>query len=171
MKIIAVDENKKNRSPIPNDVLFDIQKRCKQINDEPKWLIALISDTGMRLSEACGLETTDIRFDGSSTYINLVEHPWRRLKTSSSRRKIPLVGMSLWATQNVVKTGNQLAFPKYFSEDKCNSNSASAALHKWLRPKVPKHCVIHSFRHSLRDRLRAVECPADIIDAIGGWTT
>ena len=31
--------------------------------------------------------------------------------------------------------------------------------------------VIHSFRHSLRDRLRAIECPADIIDAIGGWTT
>ena len=27
------------------------------------------------------------------------------------------------------------------------------------------------FRHSLRDRLRAVECPADIADAIGGWTT
>jgi hypothetical protein len=23
----------------------------------------------------------------------------------------------------------------------------------------------------LRDRLRAVECPSDIIDAIGGWTT
>jgi hypothetical protein len=32
-------------------------------------------------------------------------------------------------------------------------------------------CVIHSFRHSLRDGLRAVECPLDIIDAIGGWTT
>ena len=26
------------------------------------------------------------------------------------------------------------------------------------------------FRHSLRDRLRAIECPTDIIDAIGGWT-
>ena len=23
----------------------------------------------------------------------------------------------------------------------------------------------------MRDRLRAVECPADIIDAIGGWST
>ena len=35
----------------------------------------------------------------------------------------------------------------------------------------PEGCVIHSFRHSMRDRLRAVECPSDIIDAIGGWTT
>ena len=33
------------------------------------------------------------------------------------------------------------------------------------------NCVIYSFRHSMRDRLRAVECPSDIIDAIGGWTT
>lgn len=79
--------------------------------------------------------------------------------------------MSLSAAQNVVTTGKHLAFPKYCSVDKCNSNSASAALNKWLRPRVPKYCVIHSFRHSLRDRLRAVECPADIIDAIGGWTT
>ena len=32
-------------------------------------------------------------------------------------------------------------------------------------------CVVHSFRHSIRGRLRAVECPSDIVDAIGGWRT
>ena len=31
--------------------------------------------------------------------------------------------------------------------------------------------VVHGLRHSRRDRLRTVECPSDIIDAIGGWTT
>ena len=31
--------------------------------------------------------------------------------------------------------------------------------------------VVHSFRHSLRDRLRSLECPSDVIDAIGGWQT
>jgi len=36
---------------------------------------------------------------------------------------------------------------------------------------VPEGCVIHSFRHSMRDRLRAVQCPSDMIDQIGGWTT
>jgi len=30
---------------------------------------------------------------------------------------------------------------------------------------------MHSFRHSLRDRLRAVQCPSDMIDQIGGWST
>ena len=48
---------------------------------------------------------------------------------------------------------------------------ACAALNKWLKPLVPDGCVIHSFRHSLRDRLRASECPSDIIDQIGGWKT
>ena len=67
--------------------------------------------------------------------------------------------------------GSGLGFPKYCRTNKCNANSASAALNKWLKPRVPEACVIHSFRHSIRDRLRAVECPADIIDAIGGWTT
>ena len=43
-------------------------------------------------------------------------------------------------------------------------NSASAALNKWLRNYAPEGCVVHSFRHSMRDRLRAVECPKEIID-------
>ena len=44
-------------------------------------------------------------------------------------------------------------------------------LNKWLRSYVPDGCVVHSFRHSMRDRLRAVQCPSDIIDQIGGWQT
>ena len=30
---------------------------------------------------------------------------------------------------------------------------------------------MQSLRHSIRDRLRAVECPSDMIDQIGGWAT
>ena len=30
---------------------------------------------------------------------------------------------------------------------------------------------MHSFRHSIRDRLRAVECRSVVIDQIGGWAT
>ena len=157
--------------PIPADVLFTIQRECRQLDDEPKWLIALISDTGMRLSEACGLLTSDIYLDCEIPHINLVAHPWRRLKTGASSRQMPLVGASLWAAEKLAQQDNQFAFPKYCNETKCNANSASAALNKWLKPRVPSGRVIHSFRHSIRDRLRAVECPADIVDSIGGWST
>ena len=125
----------------------------------------------MRLSEAFGLQACVIHLDGDTPFIDLVEHPLRRLKTACSSRQLPLVRASLWAAHRIMDAGSTLAFPKYCSDDKCNANSASAALNKWLKPRVPDGCVIHSFRHSLRDRLRAIECPADIIDAIGGWTT
>jgi integrase len=64
-----------------------------------------------------------------------------------------------------------MPFPRYNRRDTTNSNSASAALNKWLHQYVPEGCTMHSFRHSMRDRLRAVECPSDVIDQIGGWAT
>jgi len=36
---------------------------------------------------------------------------------------------------------------------------------------VPKGCVINSFKHTQRERRRALQCPSDMIDQIGGWTT
>ena len=63
------------------------------------------------------------------------------------------------------------AFPRYCDGKICNANSASAALNKWMKTIIGGDHVVHGFRHSLRDRLTAVECPSDIIDQIGGWTT
>ena len=168
---IPDDSRSAKRIPIPTDQLRIIQKECFEVDDEARWLIAMISDTGMRLSEATGLLSSDIKLGSDLPHIQLVPHPWRRLKTLSSARQIPLVGASFWAAQRIKASAHTLAFPKYCSELKCNSNSASAALNKWLKPRTDGKCVIHSFRHSLRDRLRSVECPSDIIDAIGGWTT
>jgi len=168
---IPDDGAKQQRNPIPTGALQRVQLDCQNLDDEARWLISLISDTGMRLSEACGLLTSDSHFDTAIPFVDINEHPWRRLKTASSQRQIPLIGFSLWAAKRVASSASGFAFPRYCNDQKCNSNSASAALNKWLKPRVPNGCVIHSFRHSLRDRLRAVECPADIIDAIGGWTT
>ena len=84
-----------------------------------------------------------------------------------------MVGEALWAASRAIEdaSGSNFLFPRYNRASSSNANSASAAINKWLKPRVPEGCVIHSFRHSMRDRLRAVECPSDIIDAIGGWTT
>lgn len=160
------------RQPIPNDILKVIQDRCRSTDDEMRWLVALISDTGMRLSEAAGLLREDIKVDENITYVDIRPHPWRRLKTSGSQRKIPLVGYSLWAARQALDVSrDKFLFPKYCSERGCNSNSASAALNKWLKQIAGNDYVIHSFRHSMRDRLRAVGCPSDMIDQIGGWSS
>ena len=161
------------RRPIPIADIHKIQQKCRDQDDELRWIIALLSDTGMRLGEAIGLLNSDIVLDGDNSYIDLKPHPWRRLKTPGSKRQIPLVGSSLWAAKRALgqHIDTKFAFPKYCSEDGHKTNSASAALNKWLRNHAPEGCVVHSFRHSLRDRLRAIECPADIIDQIGGWSS
>ena len=163
----------KQRKPIPIENIRQIQKDCISYDDEARWLVSLISDTGMRLSEAAGLHVDDIKLDDDVPHIDLKPHPWRRLKTKGSQRQIPLVGAALWAAQRIEANTNNspYAFPRYTSDKGTNANSASAALNKWLKPRVPDGCVIHSFRHSLRDRLRAVSCPSDMIDQIGGWAT
>jgi integrase len=164
-------DDTQDRQPIPNDKLVQLQEACILEDDEIRWLLLLISDTGMRLAEAAGLAKEDIIFDAPSPYIDLKAHSWRRLKTKSSARHIPLVGKSLVAAQKIVMHDSIYAFPRYCNGKVCNANSASTALNKWMKTIIGDDYVIHGLRHSLRDRLRAVECPSDIIDAIGGWTT
>ena len=65
-----LDDSKK-RKPIPIENIRQIQKDCREEDDEARWLVALISDTGMRLSEAAGLHINDIMLDEDIPYINL----------------------------------------------------------------------------------------------------
>ena len=166
------NNNVEIRKPIPIKDIRHIQSLCREYDDDLRWLIALLSDSGMRLGEAVGLLKSDINLDLDIPHINLVPHLWRRLKTRGSQRCIPLVGASLWAAQRVKTNPRYIfAFPRYNTTSTTNANSASAAINKWRKPREPDGCVIHSFRHSLRDRLRAVQCPSDMIDQIGGWST
>ena len=64
--------------------MYDILSLCREYNDDLRWLIALLSDTGMRLGEAVGLLKSDINLDLDIPHINLVPHLWRRLKTRGS---------------------------------------------------------------------------------------
>ena len=167
------DDKAVKRKPIPINDIRKIQTLCQSQDDDIRWLIALISDTGMRLGEAAGLLKSDIKLDDPIPHIDLKPHSWRTLKTKGSKRKIPLVGSALWAAKRMVdqQHDNLFCFPRYCNEQVCKTNSASGGLNKWLHEHVPDGCVVHSFRHSIRDRLRAVECPSDIVDAIGGWRT
>jgi len=167
------DGQNQTRKPIPISYIQQVQALCMAKDDDMRWLIGLISDTGMRLGEAVGLLRSDIKLDDAVPHVQLQPHSWRSLKTVGSKRNIPLVGHALWAAGRIVaqEDASGFAFPRYCNGISSNANSASGGLNKWLQEHVPDGCVIHSFRHSLRDRLRSVECPSDIVDAIGGWKT
>ena len=128
----------------------------------------------MRLAEAAGLLREDIyEADDGGLVVRITPHPWRSLKTDSSKPAVPLVGSAKWAAQRILaqEHGSKFAFPRYNKSEKTNANSASAGLNKWLKDHASDGCTMHGFRHSMRDRLRAVECPSDIVDQIGGWNT
>jgi len=160
------------RESIPLEDIRVIQTESKKEDDELRWLLLLLSDSGMRLSEALGLSKDDINLNSNLPHVKLIPHKWRRLKTRNSERCIPLIGASLWASKKILEHQNNsvYAFPRYTSVDNCNANSASAALNKWLKSKLTNDYVVHGLRHSFRDRLRAIECPSEIIDQLGGWS-
>ena len=133
------------RKPIPIDDIRNIQLECRAIDDDMRWLIALISDTGMRLAEGAGLLKQDfIGLDTDLPYVRVTKHPWRNLKTASSERKVPLVGEALWAARRIIEadTASDFAFPRYNRTSQTAANSASAALNKWLKQYVPDGCTI-----------------------------
>jgi integrase len=163
----------KKRLPIKPEDIKKVQEECFKADDEKRWLIALIADTGMRLAEGAGLLKSDFIIKDGIQCVSIKPHSWRSLKTASSERIIPLVGSAKWAAGRILAQpdSSQFAFANYNDGQRTNANSASAALNKRLKTKIGQGYTIHSFRHSMRDRLRAVECSSDVIDQIGGWLT
>jgi integrase len=93
----------------------------------------------------------------------------RRLKNKTSERVVPLVGYAKLATeQALIKADDQWLFPQYIKSGHCYATHASNAVNKWLK-KDFVGLTAHCLRHTFRDRMRAVECPSDMIDQIGGW--
>ena len=169
---IDVEKGKSKRIPIPETQIRKLQTLCKLQEDQARTLINVISDTGMRLAEASGLVKSDLFLYHKVPYLQVVSHPWRSLKTKSSKRLIPLTNNVL---SSLVKLSDEVEgeflFPQFNKGEYTNANSASATLNKWIKSQIGGEYTVHSLRHSFRDRLRATECPADIINQLGGWHT
>ncbi|HQU70356.1 MAG TPA: tyrosine-type recombinase/integrase [Albidovulum sp.] len=162
------------RPPFSLTDIRNIQARCRQVDDQRRWAISMVSDTGARLSEILGLRPEDVVLETEMPHIVVQRHEGRRLKTAASERVIPLVGEALWAAgRAMTQASSSYLLPVFAKSGKLNAASASAALNKWLREQnlfEGKGKVIHSFRHSFRDRMRDVGTPPDVIDRIGGWS-
>ncbi len=152
------------------DELQTLYHRCQSLDDDLRWLVALMIDTGPRIGEVAGLALSDIVLDHTVPHILIQEHPWRSLKNEGSARKVPLVGASLWAAQRIVSsamTGQKFAFPRYTSDKECKATSASGAANQFIRQTVTDG-TSHCFRHTIADRLRNAGCPKEILFSIDG---
>ncbi|PBB88397.1 tyrosine-type recombinase/integrase [Mesorhizobium sp. WSM3876] len=162
---------KDKRRSFSNTELDAIRARIDTLSRAPdlKHLWRILEGTGCRLAEVTGARTVDLVLDGELPHIAVEWHEGRRIKTHSSRRKVPLVGEALKAAKAAMEAAGEgaLLFHRYGGDH--GATSASAALMKHVRAVVddPK-AVVHSLRHNMKDRLRVAGIPKTTQDMILG---
>jgi len=134
------------------------------LNEDARYVLYVVTETGMRPSEVVNLQPDAIRLDAKIPYVK-IQPDGRRLKTEESEREIPLVGAALAAM-----TLRPKGFPRY--RDK--SSGLSATVNKFLGEnglRPTKDHSVYSLRHSFKDRLVAAEAPDSLIDSLMGHKT
>ncbi|WP_158222331.1 site-specific integrase [Tamilnaduibacter salinus] len=137
------------------------------------WLPILGLATGARIEELCGIESNDVKTDGSSHwYLDIVDSEVRRLKNETSIRKVPLheqvIGLGFLEFVRTREGG--LLFPEL---ERYSSDSLSHEPSKWfgrLKSNLGfgKELVFHSFRHLVRELLHEASTPDSCIKEILG---
>ncbi|MDI1309853.1 MAG: tyrosine-type recombinase/integrase [Methylotenera sp.] len=172
LRIAGLGEDTIKREQFNTSELVKLSKACIEKNDDMRWLLALQLDLGSRVGEIAGLALSDIKIDAEIPYVIIQAHPWRSLKTTNSKREVPLVGLALWGASQVIANATKeqiFAFPRYTNAKTCNATAASGALNGWIKSKDIQ-ATTHGFRHSMKDRLREVDAPEAIQLAVGGWS-
>ena len=160
-------EDSLKRGVFSNDQLQLGYDKALSSDSQIKLLMPLLGETGCRLAEIVGLRIEDI--DLENDLIHIRPNSARELKTRNSERTLPLVGYARSAIELALdQSDGEWLYPRYIRDGKCYATHASNAVNKWLK-KDFDGLTAHCLRHTMRDRLRAVECPMDMIDQIGGW--
>jgi len=169
-------EDKKEKNDYTSQQLSAIRRVVNGSDNLFEQMIALMIDTGMRSGEVVGLRSEDLILDCEQPYINLHKNTFRRLKTKSSARLIPLTGASLEITK-YLDLDKEWLFDKYLGknehgEDELKTTSANKTINNNIHRICGKSApTSHSFRHTLATRLRNVGCPKSLREEMGGWAS
>ena len=156
------------RLPVDTDGLQALYEACFATDKPLRWAVPILGETGCRIAEIIGLRRSDVSPDATS--IKIIAHSARRLKTSGSERQLPLVGYAQIAMQKLLKEhDDEYLFNAYLRGGDILATHAGNTLNKWLKLETEGKTA-HCLRHAFRDRLRAVECPLELLDALGGWS-
>lgn len=138
------------------------------LNDEARGIVLALVETGARPSEICNLTPGDIRT--SDPVPHLIIQPRddpddpREIKTASSMRSVPLVGVALKVFER-----HPNGFPRYRDKEM----HLSATLNKFFKENklfpTGKH-KIYSFRHSFEDRMKEAGLDEELRRLLMGHT-
>lgn len=132
------------------------------LNAEARAIFLVLIETGCRPSEIANLRAGSIRLDARVPHLSIEPERGLEIKTRTSIRKIPLVGVALEAMRR-----HPAGFPRYFDKP----DVVSATLMKWLRNNklqpTPAH-KIYSVRHSFKKRAQEGGLSDMLIDTLMG---
>ena len=147
------------------DVLSESELRSifAYVRADEWWLLRTLLFTGARLAEIVGLRVEDIRNEDGVAYFDITPHDDRRLKTQSSRRRVPIhqdlleQGLLSWleGREGVLFKGTSQMWSQKLNRrfDKAGITDPSKR--------------VHSLRHTFKARAREV-MGEDISDRLTG---
>jgi integrase len=149
-KLTLKDGDKKERLPFSDGWIRDhllAPDVLSGLNPEARAIFIGMINTGYRPSEAAGLTAERIRLVDAVPHIVIAPDATRQIKNRTSRREIPLTGVSLEVFQE---------FPTGFPHYRERPATLSATVNKFLREnglmESDAH-VMYSLRHSFEDRM------------------
>lgn len=143
--------------------------------DDLRCALVILADTGARLAEIIGLRVEDCRLTDAVPHIVIEDYAIRTVKNDEhGERAVPLTPRALQAIRRALELaklrqpGSAYVFPRYTSDAGCKNTHASNTLNDWIRSRgIDRTC--HCMRHGLRDKLRAVDAPVDVVEELQGW--
>jgi hypothetical protein len=155
-KLLLPSDNEGQRLPFETDYILSTllnPENLKGLNEQAKWVLYAMAETGAGVSEQVGLMAEDIVLNHDVPHIIIRPRQNKALKTKYRKREIPLVGFALDAFK---------ACPNGFINYHGNPDSLSGVLSKYLKESgmlpTNRHTV-YSLRHSFQDRLLAANAP------------
>lgn len=165
------ERQKISRPPFSVEWIRDVIMRpgaLATMNEEGRGVVLALIETGARPSELCNLTADAIVLDHEIPHLKIEPRydpeDRREIKTQSSIRDVPLVGVALEVFRK-----HPNGFPRY----KDREASMSAALNKFMREHdlfpSTKHKV-YSLRHSFEDRMKEAGLDTELRRILMGHT-
>lgn len=147
------------RRPLPDDWMIEHVingASTAALNPQARDILIIVCETGCRPSEVYRLPEAAIHLDHPDGPHFRIENSdvngqKREIKTSQSRRPVPLVGAALEAIRR-----NPKGFPRYRDR-----GDWSTTVNNHLRRVLPEGCTIYGARHAYEDRMKAAGIPND----------
>ena len=149
-KLTLKEGDKAERVPFSDDWIREkllAEGALSGLNEEARAILVGMINTGYRPSEAAGQTADRLRLDHEVPHQKIASDETRQIKNKTSRREIPLTGVSLEVFR---------AFPSGFPHYREKPATLSATVNKYLREnglmESDRH-VMYSLRHSFEDRM------------------